>query len=120
MAAFGFLFQSTFLALTGLYTAVFFFTVSLASTVWTINSEIYPLHLRGCGNSLAAIANWLANYLVTLNFLSLTGNRMGEFFIFLFFSTCLTYGIFLIYKNVPETKDKSFEAIVSELSEAHL
>ena len=94
MAAFGLLFNISNLALAGLYFGVFFYAISLSSTVWAVNSEIYPSHLRGCGNSIAAIANWLSNYLVTLNFLTLTHNKIGEFFMFLFFATFLVFGTF--------------------------
>ena len=42
------------LAASGLSFYMLSFSLGLGSTSWVINSEIYPLHLRGLGNSLAA------------------------------------------------------------------
>jgi len=48
------------------------FSIGLGATPWTINSEIYPLHLRGTGASLSTSSNWIANYAISAVFLTLT------------------------------------------------
>lgn len=48
-----------------LITYLAFFSVGMGGTPWTVNSEIYPIHLRGTGNALATTANWVTNYLVS-------------------------------------------------------
>lgn len=55
-----------------------FFSIGMGSTPWTVNSEIYPLHLRGIGNSMSTLGNWLGNYIVSAVFLSATETDLGE------------------------------------------
>ena len=38
--------------------------------LWLLISEIYPLNVRGTAMSLATVANWTANFLVAVTFLS--------------------------------------------------
>ena len=40
-------------AASGLSLFLLNYAIGISSTPWTINSEIYPLHLRGLGNSIA-------------------------------------------------------------------
>ena len=41
-------------AASGLSLFLLSYAIGVGSTPWIINSEIYPLHLRGLGNSFAA------------------------------------------------------------------
>jgi hypothetical protein len=52
-------------SLSGILLYLVFFSISLGPIPWTVNSEIYPLHLRGVGNSLATTVNWVSNYAVS-------------------------------------------------------
>lgn len=54
-----------------------FFSVGLGNTPWTINSEIYPLHLRGVGMCIATTTNWITNYAISALFLTLTETSLG-------------------------------------------
>ena len=49
---------------------VAFFAVGLGPVFWLLIAEIFPLAVRGRAMSLATIANWGFNLLVTLTFLS--------------------------------------------------
>ena len=31
---------------------------------WTVNSEIYPLNVRGVGNGAAIATNWVFNFII--------------------------------------------------------
>ena len=44
---------------------LFFFQIGISATAWTINTEIYPLHVIGTANSLAATTCWITNALVS-------------------------------------------------------
>lgn len=55
-----------------------FFSIGMGPTPWTVNSEIYPLHLRGIGNSMSTLGNWLGNYIISAVFLSATETKIGE------------------------------------------
>ena len=58
------------IAVLALLSYIGFFSIGMGSTPWTVNSEIYPLHLRGSGNAIATTFNWISNYLVCQIFLS--------------------------------------------------
>lgn len=46
-------------------------------TPWTVNSEIYPLNLRGVGNSLSTFSNWVSNWALSAIFLTATEGSLG-------------------------------------------
>lgn len=62
----------TVLSFVSICSYLLFFSSGMASTPWTINAEIYPLHLRGAGISAATFTNWLSNFVVAENFLTVT------------------------------------------------
>jgi len=55
-----------------------FFSIGMGATPWTVNSEIYPLHLRGIGNSMATFGNWASNYVISEVFLTATDSQLGQ------------------------------------------
>jgi sugar porter (SP) family MFS transporter len=91
------------------------FAIGLGPVFWLIIAEIYPLTIRGAAMSVATIANWGANFVVTISFLTLLNSigGMGVFFLF----GCLTL-IALAYfaKKVPETKGRSLQQLEQELT----
>ena len=48
------------------------FAVGLGPVFWLMLSEIYPLRIRGRAMSVGTVANWSANLIVALSFLTLT------------------------------------------------
>ncbi|NGX32133.1 MAG: Arabinose-proton symporter [Candidatus Anoxychlamydiales bacterium] len=83
------------------------FAIGLGSVSWLINSEIYPMHIRGKANGIATFVNWVSNYLVASSFLSLIHN-FGQGSTFLFFAFICFLALIFSIKKVPETKGKSF------------
>ena len=51
---------------------------------WLLIAEIYPLRIRGAAMSVATMANWAANFVVTVSFLTLLNaiSGVGVFFLF--------------------------------------
>ena len=47
-----------------------FFSIGFSSTPWTVNSEIYPIHLAGTAVAIATATNWFSNFTVSSVFLS--------------------------------------------------
>ncbi len=81
---------------------------------WLLISEIYPVRVRGQAMSIATIANWAANFVVTISFLTLLSAiaNAGTFFLFAFLSiVALAY----FRRRVPETKDRRLEDITAEV-----
>ena len=90
------------------------FAVGLGPVFWLMIAEIYPLRIRGQAMSVATIANWGANFVVTISFLTLLNaiSPKGVFFLFAFL-TLIALAYFA--KRVPETKGRSLDQIEREL-----
>jgi len=92
------------MSLAGLFLFICFFSISMSGPVWTVNTEIYPIHLVGLANSIATSSNWLSNFMVSSLFLTITSTDAGKVYAYLilaFFATCTW---FFIYFLLPETK----------------
>ncbi len=97
---------------------VAFFAVGLGPIFWLLIAEIFPLAVRARAMSIATIANWGFNLLVTISFLGLVSalGRPGAFLIYLI----LTVAAFLFtFRFVPETKGRSLEEIEADLEGEH-
>ena len=82
----------------------------MSSTPWTINAEIYPLHVIGTANSLSAATNWLVNAIVAEVFKIVTGvsvaAEVSVYCILAFFAIlCFIF----VYNLVPETANRPIE-----------
>ena len=57
------------------------FAVSLGPIVWLLIAEIFPLRVRGQAASIATMANWAANLVVAVSYLSIISaiGRAGTF-----------------------------------------
>jgi sugar porter (SP) family MFS transporter len=101
-------------AIAGLVIYTGSFAIGLGPVFWLMISEIYPLSVRGAAMSVASTANWGANFIVTISFLTLLSAIGGTGVFFLFgFLTLIALGYFM--KRVPETKGRSLQAIEREL-----
>lgn len=90
------------------------FAIGLGPVFWLMISEIYPLRVRGAAMSIASLANWGANFVVTISFLTLLTAIGGTGVFFLFgFLTIVAIAYFL--RRVPETKGRSLAAIEADL-----
>jgi MFS family permease len=98
------------LALFGIFGYLLFFGFGLCPGPWIINSEIYPLHVRGLGNAAATTTNWVANYVVSASFLTLV-RVLGRPGVFISFGCIGLMGARWIYVELPETANKTLEEI---------
>ncbi len=94
---------------------VAFFAIGLGPVFWLLISEIFPLGVRGRAMSVATIANWGFNLLVTVTFLRLI-DAFGRPGTFLLYAVLTLAGLAFTYALVPETKGRSLEDIEAELS----
>ena len=65
------------IALVSLMVYVGSFAYSLGPILWILISEIFPLQSRGLGMSICTLANWVANFIVSLFFLTMV-NALGR------------------------------------------
>ena len=98
------------LVLISLFVYIASFAYSLGPISWLLNSEIYPLDIRGKAIGVATSANWISNFIITLTFLTLI-HLLGKGAIFWLYAFIGVVGLFFIWRLVPETKGKSLEEI---------
>jgi len=86
------------------------FAVGLGPVFWLMLSEIYPLRIRGRAMSVGTIANWSANLVVALSFLTLT-QVLGKPATFWLYGVVSIGAWLFAFYMVPETKGRSLEEI---------
>jgi SP family galactose:H+ symporter-like MFS transporter len=86
------------------------FAISLGPIFWLLIAEIYPLNIRGLAEGTAAAANWSANLLVSLTFLTLV-EALGPAHTFWLYALFAMATWMFAYYLVPETKGRSLEEI---------
>ena len=91
-----------------------FFAIGLGPVFWLLIAEIFPLALRGRAMSLATVANWGFNLVVSATFLNLVG-AFGSAGAFLMYGLLTLVALAFVAATVPETKGRSLEQIEAEL-----
>jgi len=91
-----------------------FFAIGLGPVFWLLIAEIFPLGLRGRAMSLATVANWTLNLVVSATFLNLVG-AVGSAGTFLLYAVLSVVALVFIGVMVPETKGRSLEQIEEAL-----
>ena len=97
-------------AVAALFVYIGSFAIGLGPVFWLLISEIYPVRVRASAMSAAACANWAANFVVTISFLTLLNaiTDAGTFFLFAFLTTA-ALGYF--WQRVPETRGLQLDDI---------
>ena len=88
-----------------IYTASFM--MSWGPICWVLISEIFPNTIRGKAVAIAVAAQWIANFLVSSTFPSLSQWSVGGAYI-IYAVFCVLSALF-VWKWVPETKGKTLE-----------
>ncbi|MFJ1868434.1 sugar porter family MFS transporter [Streptomyces sp. NPDC088097] len=86
---------------------VLFFALSWGVVVWVLLGEMFPGRIRAAALGVAAAAQWIANWVITVSFPTLSDwNLSGTYVIYAVFALL---SIPFILKWVPETKGKALE-----------
>jgi MFS transporter, SP family, galactose:H+ symporter len=86
------------------------FDLGLGPIFWLLISEIYPTTVRAQAMSLATMAIWAADFLVTATFLTVVDHLGMRGCFLLFAGLCLVAFVFS-FRMVPETRDRTLEQI---------
>ncbi|MDD2380719.1 MAG: sugar porter family MFS transporter [Mariniphaga sp.] len=90
-----------------------FFALTWGPVMWVMLGEMFPNKFRGAALAVAGMANWLANFLVTITFPVILAR----------FGLGVSYGIYavfgvvafvFVYRYVHETKGKTLEELSLE------
>ncbi|KAK9764443.1 hypothetical protein K7432_008046 [Basidiobolus ranarum] len=101
---------SSWLALASLILFVAFYALGLGNIPWVVQSEIFPLSIRGQASGIATAANWIFNLIISMTFLSLT-EAISQAATFWLYAGIACLGWVFVYFLLPETKGKSLEEI---------
>ncbi|APU17950.1 MULTISPECIES: sugar porter family MFS transporter [Actinoalloteichus] len=86
---------------------VFFFAASWGPLVWVLLGEMFPNRIRAAALSVAAAAQWMSNWVVSMSFPSLS--EFSLTFAYGLYTTFALLSFFFVLKFVPETKGKTLE-----------
>lgn len=83
--------------------------------VWVWLAEIFPLHMRGLGIGISVFFGWATNGVLALFFPSLVAGIgiTGSFFLF---AGIGVIALLFVWKQVPETRGRSLEALEEDVS----
>ena len=90
------------------------YAMSLAPVTWVVISEIFPNRIRGAAMSVAVFALWVGCTALTFLF-PILNRGLGAHGAFWLFGVICVGGFVVISRKLPETKEKSLEAIEREL-----
>lgn len=88
------------------------YSLSISPLFWLMSSEVFPNRLRAAGASYCTVANWTANLIVTITFLT-SVNQVGKSVTFWVYMLMGILAIVFVVSLVPETKGRPLEAIES-------
>jgi SP family sugar:H+ symporter-like MFS transporter len=83
------------------------FGMSWGPMVWVLLGEKFPNRIRAAALSLAAAAQWVANWVITVTFPSLKDLSLG--LAYGFYAVCALLSLLFVWKWVEETRGKELE-----------
>ncbi len=103
-----------FILVVGLMVYIASFAASLGLGIWLLNSEVYPLKVRGKGSSMGSLTHWVLDLIIASSVLTLinTITATGMFWLYGIFGII---GILFVLRFVPETKGRTLEEVDAEL-----
>ena len=87
---------------------VFFFNLSWGPVMWVMLGEMFPNQIRGAALSISGLAQWLANFLITVSFPILLVS-LGLAAAYGFYTACAVLSIFFVHGWVQETRGRELE-----------
>ncbi|MDL5156734.1 sugar porter family MFS transporter [Actinomycetospora termitidis] len=87
------------------------FAITWGPVVWVLLGEIFPNYLRAAALSVAAAAQWIANFLITVTFQSLAD--VGLTLAYGLYTAFALISFFFVYRSIEETKGKELEEMTA-------
>jgi pimeloyl-ACP methyl ester carboxylesterase len=99
--------EADYTALLAANAFVVFFGMSWGPVVWVLLGEMFPNRIRAIALSVAATANWLANFAVSTSFPALQDVGLG--IAYGIYTAAAACSVLFVLFLVPETKGKELE-----------
>ncbi|AWB66835.1 MFS transporter [Saccharobesus litoralis] len=96
------------LALIAANAYVFFFNISWGPVMWVMLGEMFPNQIRGSGLAIAGLAQWGANFAITMTFPIMLAS-IGLAGAYGFYAICALISVGFVFKLVHETKGVELE-----------
>lgn len=107
-------FAASIICVIALTIYIAFFSATWGPVMWVMIGEVFPLNIRGLGNSFSSVINWAANMLVSLTFPTLL-NFFGTGSLFIGYGVICFVAIWFVHSMVFETRNRSLEEIEATL-----
>ena len=99
-----------YVAITFILLYIFIFAIGMGTVPWSINAEIYPLHLIGTANSLGASANWIADFIIAESFKLISSiSLVAEIAMYVVLGAFSILSFLFVYFYMKETAGKPIE-----------
>ena len=95
---------------------VIFFGFSWGPVVWVLLGEMFPNRIRAIALSVAAAAQWLANFVVSTTFPPLASHGLG--IAYGFYATFAIISFFFVWRVIQETRGRELESMDSSYAAA--
>ncbi|WP_315764154.1 sugar porter family MFS transporter [Sphingomonas sp. Y38-1Y] len=89
---------------------VIFFNVSWGPVMWVMLGEMFPNQIRGSALAFAGLAQWMANFFVSVSFPWAAAN-IGLVVTYSFFAASALISYFFVSRSVHETRGRELEAM---------
>jgi sugar porter (SP) family MFS transporter len=104
------------IAIVCLMTYIACFAFSLGAIAWILVSEVFPLRVRGRGVAVGTLFSGIANFIISLTFLSLI-DAVGNSFTFAIYGVLSVLTLVFVRYAVPETRGRDLESISARRTE---
>jgi SP family sugar:H+ symporter-like MFS transporter len=92
---------------------VFSFGMSWGPVVWVLLGETFPNRIRAAALSLAAAAQWVANWVISTSFPALANAGLG--LAYSIYAGCALLSLLFVIRFVRETKGQELETMTDEV-----
>lgn len=99
-----------YLILVCLLVYILAYSIGIGPVFWLLTSELFPTRLRAVGSNISTVADWSADQLISISFLSLI-TWLGKPLTFWIYTAFAIGAIIFSWFLVPETKGKRLEQI---------
>jgi MFS transporter, SP family, sugar:H+ symporter len=87
---------------------VVFFNLSWGPVMWVMLGEMFPNQIRGSGLAVSGLAQWMANFVISLSFPALAAS-IGLTITYGFYAACALLSFFFVRAMVHETRGRELE-----------
>jgi SP family myo-inositol transporter-like MFS transporter 13 len=91
------------------------YALGLGNVPWLMQSELFPLSIRGKANGIATAVNWACNLVISTSFLSMTNGVSAAGTFWFYGGLSIVFWIFSIFE-VPEVKKISSQISLSRVN----